>query len=132
MAHLDEGVRVVEAGQVVTTGPDRPRAGIASTGLLGGLVSSLCCLPAAVAVALGLGGSSFLVGLARYRTFFVVAGLALALAATWWSLRRSQRCCPAAAHRRNQFLIPALTLGSFVISYVLINQVLLPWLYSRG
>lgn len=112
--------------------PERPRPGVAGVGLLGGAVSSLCCLPAAVAFALGLGGSSFLVGLARYRPYFVVVGLALALVATWWSLRGSQRCCTAATHRRNQFLIPALTLGTFVVSYVLINQVLLPWLYSRG
>lgn len=114
---------------------DEPQArrtgvsGMLGSGILAGLVTSLCCLPAAVAFALGLSGSSVIVGLGLYRPYFTVAGVALAVVAIWWSLRRSRRCCSAAAYRRNQFIIPVVTMGTFLASYALIRLVLLPWLY---
>ncbi len=106
--------------------------GMLGPGLIAGFVSTLCCLPAAVAFALGVSGASFFVGLGLYRPYFVGAGFGLAAVAVWWSLRRSRRCCNAAAYRRNRILIPVLTLAAFLTSYVLINWVLLPWLYSLG
>ncbi len=51
--------------------------GSGAWGLGGALLASLCCAPPAVAFAMGLGGSAFLVGLAQYRPFFVLAGLAV-------------------------------------------------------
>lgn len=117
-------MRVVQRGVAL--------GGQSSSGLLAATVSSLCCLPIALAFALGLGGSAALVGLTRYRPIFVIAGLGVALVATAWSLHRSARCCSASERRRNRLLIPALTLGTFGASYVVINYVLLPWLYTLG
>lgn len=104
--------------------------GSSGAGLLAGLTSTLCCVPAAVAFALGVGGSSFLVGLGLYRPYFLVLGLLIAIVAIGWNLRRSERSCSVQQHQRNQILIPTITLGTFVLSYIAINQLLLPWLYS--
>lgn len=117
-----------------TTDADDRRQGFASAGLTGltaALVSSLCCLPAAAAFALGLGGSAFLTGLGLYRPYFVVAGIGLAAVAIWWSLRRSRRCCSPEAYRRHRILVPAVTLATLATSYALINLVLLPRLYGE-
>ncbi len=100
--------------------------------MLAGVISSLCCVPAALAFGLGLGGSSALVGLTQYRPFFVAAGVAFALLTVVWSLRRSRRCCSPARFRRDLVLIPAIVLGTFGASYLLINYVVLPWLYAVG
>jgi len=131
-ANLTGALRDRMAGRVSTAGTGWRRRGMLGTGLIAGLVSSLCCLPAAVAFALGVSGASFFVGLGLYRPYFVGAGVGLAALAIWWSLRRSRRCCSPAGSRRNQILIPGLTLAAFLISYALINLVLLPWLYSLG
>lgn len=117
------------AGLVGRVGALANRTG---TGLAAAAVSSLCCMPAALAFALGLGGSATLVGLTQYRPFFFATGVVGALAATWWGLRRSRRCCSPGEHRRNRLLVPALTLGTFGASYLLINYALLPWLYTLG
>lgn len=119
---LDDEARLSSPGAVATAG----RA------LLAGLISSLCCVPAALAFGVGLGGSSTLVGLTRYRPFFVAAGVAFALLTVVWTLRRSRRCCSPARFRRDRVLIPAIVLGAFGASYVLINYVVLPWLYAVG
>lgn len=120
------------SGRVGLVRRARAFVGRAGTGLVAAAVSSLCCIPAALAFALGLGGSAALVGLTQYRPLFFATGVLGALAATWWGLRRSQRCCSPAEDRRNRLLIPALTLGTFAASYLFINYALLPWLYTLG
>ena len=99
-------------------------------GLGGAVVASLCCAPPAVAFALGLGGSAFLVGLGRYEPYFVLAGLTLISLAGWRQLRFSKRC--GRAERRARFSRLALLLTVFGTGYVTINYLLLPWLYTLG
>lgn len=126
------GLRAVDAGAVALVPRVQASVGRLGTGLVAAVVSSLCCIPAALAFALGLGGSAALVGLTQYRPIFFATGVLGALVATWWGLRRSRRCCSPAEQRRNQLLIPALTLGTFGVSYLFINYTLLPWLYTLG
>ena len=112
------------------TARTRIALGSGGQGLSGALVASLCCAPPAVAFALGLGGSAFLVGLVQYRPYFVVAGLAVMLAFGWRSLRPGGRC--AALSRRERFARLALMLAVFGGGYWAIGYLLLPWLYTTG
>jgi hypothetical protein len=110
----------------------RARAALASSGwgLGGALVASLCCAPAAVAFALGLGGSAILVGLAQYKLYFALIGLIVVLAAGWRLLRPIGRC--SAHERRVRLSRLALVLTAFGGSYLAISYLLLPWLYTLG
>lgn len=97
------------------------------SGLLGGLLASLCCLPPALALALGLGGSTFLVSLGAYQTQFRAAGLILTGLVAWWMLRRHARSC--SVHRTPvPFLL--LALGTCVAAYLAVTYVVVPFLYE--
>ncbi len=99
-------------------------------GLGGALVASLCCAPPAVAFALGLGGSAFLVGLAQYKLYFALVGLAMLVPVGWRLLRPGGRC--AALPRRARATRLVLVLAVFGGGYWAINYLLLPWLYASG
>lgn len=99
-------------------------------GLGAAAVASLCCAPPAVAFALGLGGSAFLIGLAQYKLYFALVGLIVMLALSWRSLRISGYC--TARERRTRFLRLALMLGAFGGGYWAISYLLLPQLYTIG
>jgi hypothetical protein len=64
-------------------------------GFVGGFVASLCCLPPALALVLGLGvgGSTFLATLGAHEIEILLIGLGLTLAAAWWTLRRQAKAC---------------------------------------
>ncbi len=97
------------------------------SGLVGGLLASLCCLPPALALVLGLGGSAFFVSLGAYQTEFHLAGLVLTLAAVWWTLRGRARAC-----RIDRSPVPFLLLavGTFVTAYLTLTYVVTPFLYD--
>jgi hypothetical protein len=97
------------------------------SGLMGGLLASLCCLPPALALALGLGGSTFLVSLGAYQTEFRMAGLIVTGLVGWWVLRRHARSC-GTRPRMIPFLF--LALGMFVASYLVLTYVAVPFLYE--
>ena len=84
----------------------------------------------AIAFALGLGGSAFLVGLSQYRLYFVLIGLVL-VAAAGWRILRPGGCC-AALPLRARLSRFALVLAVFGGGYAAINYLLLPWLYTVG
>ena len=97
------------------------------SGLMGGLIATLCCLPPALALVLGLGGSTFLVSLGAYQTEFRVVGLVLTGLVAWWALRRHARSC--GTHRSVlPFLL--LALGTFVATYLVLTYVAVPFLYE--
>ncbi len=108
----------------------RAAFGSGGWGLGGALVASLCCGPPAVAVALGLGGSAFLVGLGQYQPYFVLAGLAMMVPVGWRLLRPVTRC--EARERRTRIFRLALMLAVFAGGYLAISYLLLPWLYTVG
>lgn len=97
------------------------------SGLLGGLLASLCCLPPALALVLGLGGSAFLVSLGAYQTQFRAAGLVLTLVAGWLILRRQAKACRI---DRNPLPFLLLALGTFVGAYLILTYVVTPFLYG--
>jgi hypothetical protein len=94
--------------------------------LLGGLLASLCCLPPALALVLGLGGSAFFVSLGAYQTQFHLASLALTVAAAWLILRRTHSC----RVDRNPLPFLLLAVGMFVGSYLILTYVVTPFLYG--
>jgi len=89
----------------------------------GSVVASLCCAGPAVAVLLGLGGASFLLGLSRYRVPLLFLGLGFAALGITRALRRSRQSCSPDQHRRNQWLIPGVTLATFAVTYGLLTYV---------
>lgn len=99
-------------------------------GVGGALIASLCCAPPAVAFALGLGGSAVLVGLAQYKLYFALVGLAVVGVAGWKLLRPIGSC--STEERRVRFSRIALMVGVFGVGYLAINYLLLPWLYTLG
>lgn len=105
-------------------------SGSGAWGLGAALIASLCCAPPAVAFVLGLGGSAFLVGLAQYKPFFALAGLAVMVPVGWRLLKPVGRC--GARERRARITRLTLLLAVFVGGYLVINYLLLPWLYALG
>ncbi len=97
------------------------------SGLLGGLLASLCCLPPALALVLGLGGSAVLVSFGAHAREFHLAGLLLTLVSAWWIVRRHAKTC-----RSDRSSIPFLLLavGTFVGAYLVITYVFTPLLYD--
>jgi hypothetical protein len=120
--------------ETTKTGPSaratRIRAAFTSGvwGLGGALVASLCCAPPAVTFVLGLGGSTFLVGLAQYKPYFALAGLAMMAPVGWRLLRPVGHC--EVRERRERLARLALVLAVFGGGYLAINYLLLPWLYT--
>ncbi len=108
----------------------RTALGSGGWGLGGAAVAGLCCAPPAVAFALGLGGSAFLVGLAQYRLYFLLVGLALVALASWRLFRPGGSC--GALPRRARLYRLALMLAVFGGGYWAISYLLLPWLYTIG
>lgn len=108
----------------------RATFGSGGWGFGGALVASLCCAPPAVAFALGLGGSAFLVGLGQYQPYFVLAGLMIMAPVGWRLLRPVGRC--EARERRARISRLALMLAVFGGGYLAISYLLLPWLYAVG
>jgi len=99
-------------------------------GVGGAVLASLCCLPGAVALAVGagVGTAASLFRLQDYQRLFQVAGLALALGWSWWLIRRSRRTCSVADHGRNRNAVPMLALGGFAVAFGVFNLLLIPWL----
>lgn len=100
--------------------------GLAS-GLLGGLLASLCCLPPALALAMGLGGSTFLISLGAHQTEFRLAGLGLTGLVALWVLKRQAKACRV---DRNPLPFLVLAVGTFVGSYLILTYVVTPFLYQ--
>lgn len=109
----------------------RGTLGSGGWGLGGAALVSLCCAPTAIAFALGLGGSAFLVGLARYEIYFVLAGLAVVAVVGWRMLRPGggDGCCVVPPLRIRIYRF-ALMVAVFGGSYLAINYLLLPWLFG--
>lgn len=94
-----------------------------SWSLGGSLIASLCCVGPAVAALIGVGGASFLLGLARYRIPLLLVGLVITGAGTVQALRVSRQTCSLREHRRNQWLVPSVTLISFIVTYGVLTYV---------
>ena len=101
-------------------------------GIAGGLIGSACCVLPAVAIAIGLSGGivATLVSLGRFRLYGLIGGLAFVAIASWFSLRRSRRCCTEEEYKRRQVVIPLTMLVSFGVVYGLAMYLIIPLLYG--
>lgn len=101
--------------------------GTVVSGLVGGLLASLCCLPPALALALGLGGSTFLISLGARQTEFQLAGLVVTGLVAWWILKRRAKACRV---DRNPLPFLLLAVGSFAAAYLALAYLVTPFLYQ--
>ena len=106
------------------------QGGSIAAGVLGSVLASLCCLPTAVAIALGLGLSAVPVlgQLLAYQRLFQIAGLAFAGIAVWWILRRSRATCGLAERERRRDRVPLYVFGAFAAGFVVLNVAVIPLL----
>ncbi len=98
-------------------------------GVLGSIVASFCCLPSAVAIALGagLGTVTELQRLLDFQRYFQLAGLALALLAGLWIARRRASCNVGDSGRRRDRAL-TYVFASFALSFLVLNLLLIPLL----
>lgn len=90
-----------------------------AAGLLGAPITSSCCLPMAVAIALGLslGTIATLEQLLAYQHLFQAAGMAFAGFAAWWALGRCRVTCSrqGQARRASLDVVGAVLVGCAVL-----------------
>ena len=86
-------VETITAGGAPAPAVVRPsRRRFTRAGFLSGLISGVCCLGSAVALATGIGALSFFqVWMERYQMYFILASLSLMGLATVWIVRRMGR-----------------------------------------
>lgn len=103
-------------------------------GILGGLLSTICCVLPASALAIGLTGglAAAFVSLGKFRFYGLIGGLAFVAIAAWISLRRARSCCRPEEYRRRQVTVPLTMLVSFGLAYGVIMYVVVPLLYRIG
>ncbi len=116
--------RSAEAPDALTKGPWRVRSFAA--GVVGSIVASFCCLPAATAIALGLsfGTVATLGQLLAYQRLFQLAGMAIAGVSIWWVLKRSRAECSLSVHEQDR--VPYYVFGAFATSFLFLNLVVIP------
>jgi len=108
-------------------GPDQSWRGQAlAAGLLGSLVASLCCLPAAAALGLGLGTAATRARLLAFQPAFLVVGSLLAGLAAWRIAGRDGAVCALSPRRR--VVAPLVVFAAFIVGYVLVNRAFIPFL----
>lgn len=93
-------------------------------------MASFCCLPAAVAVALGLGLGTVaaLGGLLAYQRLFQIAGFALSGLAAWSLSNRNCTECNRTERGRPGEGVAVYVLGAFAVSFLILNVVIIPLL----
>ncbi len=100
------------------------------SGIAGSVIASACCLPAATAIALGLGLSTVAsVGqLLAYQRLFQIAGLAFGGIAVWWIGRRSGTSCSIAERAQMRDRVLLYVFGAFAVGFAFLNLVVIPLL----
>ncbi|MBI4318605.1 MAG: hypothetical protein HY675_08950 [Chloroflexi bacterium] len=131
--HLDKpGPKMDEkAPEPVDAGASAPshwKGRTIASGITGSVIASFCCLPTALAIALGLSLSTAatLSQLLAYQRAFQLAGLVFAGLATWWILRRSRSTCGLSARQRER--VPLFVLGAFAAGFATLNVAVIPLL----
>lgn len=110
-----------------------PDKGLArKSGFFSGLLASLCCVGAALAIAFGIAGGTL--GLVRYRLEFLVMGGVLMLFSFALAARRTWACCAPPMRRRRLGQLLAALLTSFALTYILgtwlVPNALIAWTAS--
>lgn len=100
-------------------------------GVGGGILSTLCCVPAYIFVILGFGASSFLLSLSNYKLEFFLLGLVTTTIGIALYLReqiKNNKCsnCGIKDTVRNQWKNISIAFLTMISTYVFILYVILP------
>ncbi len=121
--------KLAPAAPGTAASPDEPWRGQAlAAGLLGSLIASLCCLPVAAALALGVGpGTAATFGrLLAFQAAFLVAGSLLAGLAAWRIAGRGGTARALYPTRRAGG--PLVVFAAFIVGYALVTRAFIPFL----
>lgn len=119
---------------IAAIGHDKQHPRFSISSLIGGaggaVLASLCCIPGAVAIAVGasVGMAASLFRLQDFQLLFQLAGVALALGWSWWLVRHSRKKCTLEEHQRNRSRVPILALSGFAAFFLFLNLAVIPWL----
>jgi copper chaperone CopZ len=102
---------------------------VAKFGILGAFAATLCCVGPLVPILLGLGGATALFGLDRYKPWFIGLGLLILALASWFAVRKQNRCCAVKSTARNVKTV-ATIFGIGIGAYLLLQFAVVPALSS--
>ncbi len=98
-------------------------------GILGAFVAVTCCIGPLVPILLGVGSATALFGLDRYKPWFIGLGLLILGLASWYAVRKQNRCCAEKSVARNARMV-ATIFGIGIGTYLLLQYVAVPALSS--
>lgn len=101
----------------------------AKYGILGALAAIFCCVGPLVAILLGLGGATALFGLDRFTPWFIGLGLLILGLASWYAVRKQNRCCAVKSTVRNVKTV-GMIFGVGIGAYLLLQFAIVPVLSS--
>ena len=99
------------------------------SGLIGSLISSVCCITPLLLLLLGIGNLSLAVWMGVYRIYFIFAGLLFVILALANHIRmKARRCaCSNIQMMKQESKLIFTTLASFFIIFSVINFLILPY-----
>ena len=97
----------------------------AKYGVLGALAAVVCCVGPLVPILLGVGGATALFGLDQYQPWFIALGLLILAAASWFAVRRQNRCCAVKSTARSIKTV-ALVFGIGIGAYLMLQYAVVP------
>lgn len=98
-------------------------------GILGAFAAMLCCVGPLVPILLGLGSATALFGLDRYKPWFIGLGLLILALASWFTVRKQNRCCAVRSAARNVKTVTTI-FGIGIGAYLLLQFAVVPALSS--
>lgn len=101
----------------------------AKYGILGALAAVVCCIGPLVPILLGLGGATVLFGLDKYKPVFIGLGLVILALASWFAIRKQNKCCAVKSMARNVRTV-ALVFGVGIGFYLVLQFAVVPALAS--
>ncbi len=101
-------------------------------GLIGGLISSICCITPLLLLLLGIGNLSLAVWMGAYRIYFIFAGLLFVTLALANHVRlKAKKCaCSNIQMLRQESKLIFSAFASFFIIFSVINFIILPYATS--
>ena len=100
------------------------------SGIISGVIASLCCLGPTIIALLGLGAIFGITGLCLtpYKIHFFTLGLLFLLISNFFYLRKNKYVCDMNSREKAKYLVWVFTI--MIIVYLIILQLLLPSLHS--
>lgn len=94
-------------------------------GVGAGLIAVLCCVGPLIPILIGVGGATALFGLDQYKPVFIGTGLLLLAVASWYVVRKRNRCC-ATRNRIKDVQVVFLIFGVGIGSYLALQYGVVP------